>query len=588
MENKTTFKDLGLSDEVLAAINKKGFEEPTTIQEMTIPIMLKDKDNIIAQAQTGTGKTAAFALPLIELINPKLRSVQALILAPTRELAIQVSEEITSLCGSSGIQAVPIYGGQSIDQQLRRLKKGVHIVVGTPGRIIDHLKRRTLKLKEIEHLILDEADEMLNMGFIDDIEEIMKHTNDDKRTLLFSATMPKRIRDLAQKYMEGYELLVVKKTPLNTSLTEQIYFEVKLADKFEALSRIIDIEQKFYGLVFCRTRGDVDTVAAKLNSRGYDADAIHGEISQSQRERTLMNFRKKKINILVATDVAARGIDVQDLTHVINYALPQDPEAYIHRIGRTGRAGKQGTAITFITPNEYRRLMTIQRVAKTEIKKASVPQVKDIIEAKRKNIDEKISAAFAKEIGENYHNWAKSLLEDKSPTDVLASLLSFSFDDTLNPRGYNDIYDTARKGRAERQGRDDSGMNQTGKTRLFVALGKDDKFNPKKLVDLISSKVSIESYQISDVQVMDKFAFITVPFTKAEDIVEAFQEQGKRPLVSHVKKSKNDAGARGSSRGSSRGGSRGGDSRGGSRGGYRGKSDNKREGSSRKERRTRD
>ena len=588
MENKIKFKDLGLSSEVLEAINKKGFEEPTTIQEMTIPIMLKDESNIIAQAQTGTGKTAAFALPLIELIEPKLRSVQAMILAPTRELAIQVSEEITSLCGSTGIKSIPIYGGQSIDQQLRRLKKGVHIVVGTPGRVIDHLKRKTLKLKEIEHLILDEADEMLNMGFIEDIEEIMKHTNDNKRTLLFSATMPKRIRDLANKYMEGYELLVVKKKQLTTNLTEQIYFEVKLADKFEALSRIIDIEQNFYGLIFCRTRSDVDTVASKLNARGYDADAIHGDISQSQRERTLMNFKKKKINVLVATDVAARGIDVQDLTHVINYALPQDPEAYVHRIGRTGRAGKQGTAITFITPNEYRRLMTIQRVAKTEIKKAAVPQVKDIIEAKRKSIEEELVAAFAKDIHADYHNWAKSLLEDKSPTDVLASLLSFSFDDKLNPRGYNDISDTNRRGgRTARAGRDDGGVNQAGKTRLFVALGKDDKYNPKKLVDLVSSKVSIESYQISDVQVMDKFAFITVPFTKAEDIVEAFQERGKRPLVSHVKKSKSDAGARGTSRGNSRGNSRG-SSRGDSRGGYKGKSDNKRGGSSRKERRRKD
>ena len=286
MVEKMTFNDLGLSEKVLDAINKKGFEEPTAIQAMTIPVMLRDDTNIIAQAQTGTGKTAAFGLPLIEMINTDSKAVQALILTPTRELAIQVSEEINSLKGKKNIRIVPIYGGQSIDEQLRRLKKGVHIVVGTPGRVIDHLNRRTLKIGGIEHLILDEADEMLNMGFIEDMEEIMKHTNPDKRTLLFSATMPKRITDLARKYMDGYELLKVKEQ-LTTNLTEQIYFEVKASDKFEALCRIIDIEDDFYGLVFCRTKMDVDSVSSHLVDRGYDAEAIHGDISQAQRERTL-------------------------------------------------------------------------------------------------------------------------------------------------------------------------------------------------------------------------------------------------------------------------------------------------------------
>jgi len=254
----------------------------------------------------------------------------------------------------------------------------VQIVVGSPGRIIDHLNRKTLKLGKIEHLILDEADEMLNMGFIEDMEEIMKHTNPDKRTVLFSATMPGRIKDLAHKYMDGYELLTVKKEQLTTYLTEQIYFEVKASDKFEALCRIIDIEDDFYGLVFCRTKSDVDSVVTHLTDRGYDAESIHGDISQAQRERTLEKFKKQRVNILIATDVASRGIDVNNLTHVINYSLPHDPESYVHRIGRTGRAGNEGTAITFITPSEYKRLMFIQRFAKTDIKKSSVPKVKDI------------------------------------------------------------------------------------------------------------------------------------------------------------------------------------------------------------------
>ena len=307
MTDKKTFNELGLSPKVLTAINKKGFEEPTAIQVMTIPLMLQDDTNIIAQAQTGTGKTAAFGLPLIEMIKASIKTVQALILVPTRELAIQVAEEINSLKGSKNLKIIPIYGGQSIVQQLSRLRKGVHVVVGTPGRIIDHLKRKTLKLKEIEHLIIDEADEMLNMGFIEDMETIMEHTNPDKRTLLFSATIPAKIKSLARKYMDGYELLTVKKKELITNLTEQIYFEVKASDKFEALSRIIDIKDNFYGLVFCRTKNDADSVVTQLTDRGYDAEAIHGDFSQLQRERTLNKFKKQKINILV---VAARGIDV--------------------------------------------------------------------------------------------------------------------------------------------------------------------------------------------------------------------------------------------------------------------------------------
>ena len=534
-KDKKTFNDLGLSAKVLEAINKKGFEEPTAIQELTIPVMLRDDTNIIAQAQTGTGKTAAFGLPLIEMIDPNSRSVQALILAPTRELAIQVSEEINSLKGRQNIITIPIYGGQSIDQQLRRLKKGVHIVVGTPGRVIDHLKRKTLKLGNIEHLILDEADEMLNMGFIEDMEEIMAHTNPNKRTLLFSATMPHRIKDLAHKYMEGYELLTVKKAPLTTSLTEQIYFEVKASDKFEALCRIIDIEDEFYGLIFCRTKNNVDTVASHLAERGYDAEAIHGDISQAQRERTLEKFKNQKSNILVATDVAARGIDVMNLTHVINYSLPQDPELYVHRIGRTGRAGKEGTAITFITPSEYKRLMFIQRMAKADIKKSRVPAVHDIIAAKKKKIQEDLAIMFEGKADKQYFNWAKQLLEDKDPTDILATVLNYCFEEELNHETYGTIQDFgSRKGGGGGGG--GRQIEMEGKARLFVALGKKDNYNPKKLVELIMSKVSIKSHQIREIQVMDKFSFMTVPFSKAEKIVASFQEKNRKPLITHAKK----------------------------------------------------
>lgn len=526
MTSKKTFNDLGLSTTALAAINKKGFEEPTAIQAMTIPVMLRDDTNIIAQAQTGTGKTAAFGLPLIEMINTDSKTVQAIVLVPTRELAIQVSEEINSLKGEKDLRIVPIYGGQSIDQQFRRLKKGVHIVVGTPGRVIDHLKRKTLKLGKIAHLILDEADEMLNMGFIEDIEEIMKHTNLDKRTLLFSATMPRKIKELAHKYMEGYELLTVKEQ-LTTNLTEQIYFEVKASDKFEALCRIIDIEDNFFGLVFCRTKSDVDSVVTHLMDRGYDAEGIHGDISQAQREKTLGKFRDQRIRILIATDVAARGIDVINLTHVINYSLPHNPDSYVHRIGRTGRAGNEGTAITFITPSEYNRLMFIQRVAKTDIKRSKIPKVKDIIQTKKKKISDDLVAVLEEQIDTEYYNWAKKLLEDNHPTRILAALLNYSFEEELNPDAYGEIQEVGTKGKQ---------LDKQGKARLFVALGKKNKITAKKLVELIMNKTSVKFKEINDIQVMDKFSFVTVPFDKAEKIVVSFREKGRTGLITHAKK----------------------------------------------------
>jgi ATP-dependent RNA helicase DeaD len=518
------FKQLGLSEEVIEAISRKGFEEPTPIQTLTIPVMLRDDTNIIVQAQTGTGKTAAFGLPLIEMIEPKQRSVQAMIVTPTRELAIQVSEEINSLKGNTGIQVIPVYGGQSIDQQLRRLKKGVHIVVGTPGRVIDHLNRKTLNLRDIEYLILDEADEMLNMGFIEDVEEIMKHTNPRKRTLLFSATIPARIKTLAGKYMGSYEFITVEKQQPTVSLTEQIYYEVQSSDKFEALCRIIDIEEDFYGLVFCRTKNDVDEVTSHLIERGYDADFIHGDISQSQREKTLGRFKKKRINILIATDVAARGLDVNNMTHVINYSLPHDPESYVHRIGRTGRAGKEGTAITFITPNEYHKLMFIQRKAKTDIKKLKVPNVKDIINAKTRKINEDIAAMNSEEVDANYYNWAKRLLENNNTTEVLAKILNYSFDDKLNPGLYNEIKEFSGRNKK---------IELEGKSRLFVAMGKKDKITPAKLVKYVFENTGVNKSDIDQVEVYNEFSFITVPFKEAKTILGIFQKKsGKgRSLV---------------------------------------------------------
>ena len=335
----TTFKDLGLTAKTLTALEKKGFKIPSPIQEKVIPLLLKATQNIIGQAATGTGKTAAFGIPLIEKLTP-IGKPQALILTPTRELANQVAEEIASFQSEKGLKILAVYGGQSYSLQISALKKGVDIIVGTPGRVIDHLERKTLDLSQLSNFILDEADEMLNMGFIDDIETIFKKANPNTNVLLFSATMPKEILRVAKKYMGDYELISVKNEQMTTTQTSQIYFEVNEKDKLNALCRIIDVEPDFYGIIFCKTKLDVDYVVRRLIEKGYQAQGLHGDVLQKQRETILSQFKDKTTKILVATDVAARGIDINDITHVINYALPQDIESYVHRVGRTGRAGK--------------------------------------------------------------------------------------------------------------------------------------------------------------------------------------------------------------------------------------------------------
>lgn len=524
MEKLEKFRILGLSENTLKALEKKGFEEPTPIQQKTIPVLMKGEVDIIGQAQTGTGKTAAFGLPILEGIKEKAKATQALVLVPTRELAIQVSEELNSFKGEKKLQIMPIYGGQSIEEQLRRLKKGVDVVVGTPGRILDHLKRKSLKLEGISYLVLDEADEMLNMGFIDDVEEIIKNTGPQKRMLLFSATMPQKIISIAEKYMKKYEMIGVKKEQLTTHLADQIYFEVSPSDKFDALCRIIDIEHEFYGLIFCRTKVDVDTIANKLIERGYDAEALHGDISQNQREFILNKFRKQRINILVATDVAARGIDIHNLTHVINYSLPQDPEYYVHRVGRTGRAGKEGTAITFVTPDEYRRLIFIKKIAKTDIRKEKLPKIADVINQKKSRIKAEVVHIIKSEDTNGYLKLAQEMLKENEAEKVLAAILKYSFQDELDESNYSEIRDVS--------------VDKKGTTRLFVALGKVDGMTPKKLITFIKQQVEVHSEKIKDIQIFDKFSFITVPFEEAELILNIFKKKrnGKRPVVERAKR----------------------------------------------------
>jgi len=522
MEHLEEFRQLGLSEKSLEAIEKKGFETPSPIQKLTIPVLLNETCDIIAQAQTGTGKTAAFGLPIIEKIVGGSGIVKAIILVPTRELALQVTDEIISLA-SHRIVVSTVYGGQSISEQQRRLRKGVDLVVGTPGRVQDLLNRGDLKIDHIEWFVLDEADEMLNMGFIDDIEAILNHTPKEKRTLLFSATMPDRIAKLSRKYMVNTKKIEVDRSQPTTSLTDQIYFEVRDADKFDALTRIIDIEPEFYGLVFCRTRVAVDTTTSKLLERGYSCEGLHGDISQAQREKTLLKFRNKHINILIATDVAARGIDIVDLTHVINMSLPQDAESYIHRIGRTGRAGKQGTAITFVTRDESRKLMFVEKITKSKIRKEILPAAEDIVAVKREKIKVELAEIIKKGKYNEYLGMAEDLLEINSPEIALASLLKLAFKSQLDIKGYSE----AREIR----------VDSSGTSRLFVALGRKDGMTPKKISDFIRKEVKIPDNKIDDISVHDYFSFITVPFTDAEQILNAFSSRrsGGKPLVTKAK-----------------------------------------------------
>ncbi|MDR3258188.1 MAG: DEAD/DEAH box helicase [Fusobacteriaceae bacterium] len=524
MKNLEEFKELGLGEKILKTLSKKGYEAPTPIQKITIPALLNGEKNIIGQAQTGTGKTAAYALPILERMETN-GNVQAIVLVPTRELALQVAEEMNSLSPNKKLKVAPVYGGQSVEFQMRQLKHGVDIIVGTPGRVIDFINRKILKINNLKFFILDEADEMLNMGFIDDIELILSNTNEDKRMLFFSATMPNEILKIAEKYMGTYEKLAIKTKELTVDLTEQIYFEVHERDKFEALCRIIDLAEDFYGIVFCRTKNDVNELVGKLNDRSYGAEVLHGDITQSNRETTLRRFKSKKINVLVATDVAARGIDIINLSHVINYSIPQEAESYVHRIGRTGRAGKEGIAITFITPQEYRRLLQIQRVVKTEIRRENVPGVRDVIEVKKARLLDEINQILEIGISESYEKIASELLKDKDAVAIVGALLKHSYENVLDEKNYTEINTNSIH------------LEDSGKVRLFVALGRKQEMTPKKLVELVTEKTGVESRHIKNAEVYENFSFISVPFLEAEAIVDVFKKnrRGGKPLIEKAK-----------------------------------------------------
>ncbi len=548
MTNLTKFRDLGLSEMMLNSLHKKGFEEPTPIQAKTIPFLIQGKKDLIGKAQTGTGKTAAFGIPLIENIMPHSKNVQAIILAPTRELAIQVTEELSSFAEEQKTRISAVYGGQPIERQISNLRRGVDIVVGTPGRILDHLERKTLDISKVSYIVLDEADEMLNMGFIEDIETILQAAPKERRTVLFSATMPSHIEKLAKNYMNDYEVISVASEQISRDNIQQIYFEVSQSDKFEALFRIVDVEENFYGMIFCRTKVDADEIAHKLANRGCRTEAIHGDLSQGQREKVLHKFKSKQITVLVATDVAARGIDVDNLTHVINYSLPQDPESYVHRIGRTGRAGKSGTAITLITPSEYRKLISIQRMANATITKQKVPNVAEVIESKKQRIKNSLSEIIEAGNFADLEPIAAEILAESDPKTALSALLKMAFKDELNENNYSEIAELGNYKKGKDSYRDDRGnrsdgaqsrgyVDRKGTARLFIAKGRADRMDPRKLVEFIQSQTGVDQRRIDDVKMFDDFSFFAVPFEDAERILHTFQKQsgGRKSLVTRAK-----------------------------------------------------
>jgi len=538
MQTTDTFAALGLSERTLKALEAKGFVTPTAVQAACIPLLLQEKCDVVGRSQTGTGKTAAFSLPILETIDESNPAVQAIVLCPTRELAMQVSSEIESMKGSKRLQILPVYGGASMDLQIRRLRKGVHIVVGTPGRVMDHMKRGTLSLENISFAVLDEADEMLNMGFIEDIEMILASTPEEKRMLLFSATMPPAILSLAKRFMRRYELVEIERESKTLSATSQYYYVVRPSDKKELLTRIIDISPDFYGLVFCRTKMESDELSKELIAGGYNAEAIHGDLAQRQRELILHKLREKRITILVATDVAARGIDVQDLTHVINYSIPQNPEAYIHRIGRTGRAGKKGSAITFVTPSESRRFTYLKRNIGADIEQVRIPDADKIIAMKKQRIVDTIVEGLKATHDLPFQEMALELLELDAPHKVVTTLLSLNYIGDLNVHSYQPIHDPQAPRREEYQRSDRKpGRTQQDEVRLFVARGYAHGMTRKLLVEFLKEHAHVRDHEINDVSVMEDFSFVNAKEGAAYAILNAFKKisKGEKPVVTRAR-----------------------------------------------------
>lgn len=508
------FEDFNLSKETIKSISEIGFEEPTPIQVSTIPLVLNGRD-VVGQAQTGTGKTAAFGIPIVEGCK-KDRSLFSIVLEPTRELAVQVAQEIHKIGKYKKITVLPVYGGTSIDRQIKALQRGVNVVVGTPGRIIDLLNRRILSLSEVKIAVLDEADEMLDMGFIEDIKTILKATPSEKQTLLFSATIPQPIMNIARQHMKSPEKIRVNTKDIVIPEIRQIFYEIRGEDKINALSRLLDVEDPELAIIFCHTKREVDEVFMKLSQSGYNAGAIHGDYTQARRDEVMNKFRGGLLDILVATDVAARGLDIKDVSHVINFSIPQNPDSYVHRIGRTGRAGKSGIAITLVTPREYKHLRLIEKSARTIINRKKLPSTADVIKAREQNVIRDISRIIRENKHAAYITAVKELSENYEVSDICAAALYAAYGE-IKEKSEEEHYRNIR---------------------LFMTVGRKDKIKTADIIKSITSEANIPFHRIGKIDVFDKFTFVEVPKEFSDRIIRSVDDimmKGKRVKVQQAK-----------------------------------------------------
>ncbi len=573
MTTNTTFSDLGLNEKILATLKDIGYEQPSPIQEKSIPILLKGGD-MIGAAQTGTGKTAAFALPILNNIKIEQKDPQVLVLAPTRELAIQVAEAFQTFSRNiKGLHVLPIYGGTEYGGQLRGLKRGVHIVVGTPGRVMDHIKKGSLKLSDLSTMILDEADEMLKMGFIDDVEWILSHAPEKRQIVLFSATMPKQIKNIAQKYLNNPSEVIIKQKATTASTIEQKYWLVSGVRKLDALTRMLESETFDGIIIFVRTKNSTVELAEKLEARGYSASALNGDIAQNNRERLIEQLKNKKIDILIATDVAARGLDVPRISHVINYDIPTDTESYVHRIGRTGRAGRTGTAILFVAPRERRLLSMIERVNKTTIKEMHLPSTQDINDNRVTRFKEKVIDATQNGDIEFYQKMMESIENDNNiPAIEIAAALAklLQGDEPFFLKDMPIRKNKERNNRSERGGKNDRndrssggnrrqnnrGDNQSeGLVRYRLAVGKEHGVKVGNIIGAIANEAGIDSGDIQKLSIEDNESFVSLPKDMSSNALKKIQNawvSGQQLKASKLAGNGNSGGG-GNNRGKGRG-----------------------------------
>lgn len=507
-ENLPTFFELGLAEPIARAVAEMGFETPTPIQAKAIPVLITGRD-LIALAQTGTGKTAAFGLPLIQRIDPKNQDTQALVLAPTRELAVQVAEGILNFAKNSGLKIVPVYGGQPIDRQFRALRGGAQVVVGTPGRVLDHLRRGSLNIKDVKLCVLDEADEMLALGFTEDLDAILDQLPESRQLAFFSATMPARILTLTKKFLRDPVNVTIKSKQRTVDTTNQTYYEVPKGKKVEALARVLDMETPGPTIVFCRTRQETNDLCDNLRLRGYNSEALHGDMNQAERDRVMRRFREGQADLLVATDVAARGLDIETVTHVINYDIPWDVEQYIHRIGRTGRAGRTGDAITLVSGRERQQLKNIERMIGSVIKPARIPTASDIAARRRQNFQQSLLEVLREGQFDSQMVTVDALSDEFETSEIAAAALYMLW------KSQHTAKDAAVQDMAH-----DFEQPELGMKRIFIGMGRADGLRPGDLVGAISNEAGLESSKIGVIDIHEKNSFVEVPAGVADGVVQ--------------------------------------------------------------------